>query len=127
RGSYNDQASDIYGADEYGQRLSVSFQKKLFDDTLGVALGYARLVQPRAASRFEHYNYESSPLSLISERGANIHIVDRDFNAVPTDDRPFAAVISDGFELFQTGGEEERDGFLAAIQFEPNDNLTIQS
>lgn len=127
RGSYNDQASDIYGADEYGQRLSVSFQKKLFDDTLGIALGYARLVQPRAASRFEHYNYEGTPLSLISERGANIHIVDRDFNAVPTGDRPFAVAISDGFELFQTGGEEERDGFLAAIQFEPNDNLTIQS
>jgi TonB-dependent receptor len=51
RGSFNDQASDIYGAEPYGSRLSLSFQKKLLDGTLGVALGYAKLVQPRAAAR----------------------------------------------------------------------------
>lgn len=127
RGSYNDQASEIYGADEYGQRLSISFQKKLLDDTLGVALGYARLVQPRAAHRFEHYNFEGSPISLIDEQGINTRIVDRNFTTLPTADRPFAAFISDGFELFQTGGEETRDGYMAALQFEPNENLTVKS
>ena len=127
RGSYNDQASDIYGAEAYGQRYTLSFQKKLLDDTLGVALGYARLVQPRAASRFEHYNYEATPLSLINDAGVNIHVVDENFNQLPTEDRPFNVAISDGFELFQTGGEEVRDGFVGALQFEPNDNWSIQS
>src|SRR5690606_14757273 len=127
RGSYNDQASEIYGADEFGQRLSISFQKKLFDDTLGVALGYARLVQPRAAHRFEHYNLEGTPISLIDEQGVSTQIVDRNFNTVPNADRPFSAFISDGFELFQTGGEETRDGYMAALQFEPNENLTVKS
>jgi iron complex outermembrane receptor protein len=127
RGSYNDQADDIYGAEPYGQRLSLSFQKKLFDDKLGVALGYARLVQPRSATRFEQYNYETTPYSLVNEKGLATTIVDRDFNAVPTDNRPNAVFMAEGFELFQTGGEETRDGYVAAIQFEPTENLSIQS
>lgn len=127
RGSYNDQADDIYGAEPYGQRLSLSFQKKLFDDKLGVALGYARLVQPRSATRFEQYNYETLPYSLVDEAGLNTTIVDENFNAVPTDNRPNAVLISDGFELFQTGGEETRDGYVAALQFEPTESLSIQS
>jgi iron complex outermembrane receptor protein len=127
RGSFNDQADDIYGADPYGQRLSLSFQKKLFDDKLGVALGYARLVQPRSATRFEQYNYETLPYSLVNDAGLNTTIVDKNFNAVPTDNRPSAVLIPDGFELFQTGGEETRDGYVAALQFEPTESLSIQS
>src|SRR5690606_23716957 len=127
RGSYNDQADDIYGAEPYGQRLSLSFQKKLLDDKLGVALGYARLVQPRSATRFEQYNYETAPYSLVDDKGLATTIVDRDFNAVPTDNRPSAVFMAEGFELFQTGGEETRDGYVAAIQFEPTENLSIQS
>lgn len=127
RGSYNDQAGDIYGAEEFGQRLSLSFQKKLFDDTLGIAVGYAHLVQPRSASRFEQYNYETDPYILISGKGLNTHVVDENFNALPTTDRPNSVFMAEGFEVFQTGGEETRDGYVAAIQFEPNENLSIQS
>lgn len=127
RGSYNDQANDIYGAEPYGQRFSLSFQKKLFDDKLGVALGYARLVQPRSATRFEQYNYEGTPYSLISPAGLNTTIVDENFNALPTDNRPKSVFMAEGFEVFQTGGEETRDGYMAAIQFEPTEHLSVQS
>jgi iron complex outermembrane receptor protein len=128
RGSYNDQADDIYGAEPYGQRLSLSFQKKLFDDKLGVALGYARLVQPRSATRFEQYNYETAPFSLVDdEEDLQTTIVDRNFNALPTNNRPNNVFMAEGFELFQTGGEETRDGYVAAIQFEPTESLSIQS
>lgn len=127
RGSYNDQAGDIYGAEEFGQRLSLSFQKKLLDDTLGIALGYAHLMQPRSASRFEQYNYETDPYILISGKGLNTHVVDEDFNAVPTENRPNSVFMAEGFEVFQTGGEETRDGYVAAIQFEPNEHFSIQS
>ncbi len=127
RGSYNDQAADIYGAEPYGQRLSLSFQKKLMDDKLGLALGYARLVQPRSANRFEQYNYEGTPYSLADEKGLATTIVDKNFNAVPTDNRPTEVFMAQGFELFQTGGEETRDGYVAAVQFEPTENLSIQS
>ncbi len=128
RGSFNDQADDIYGADPYGQRFSASFQKKLLDDTLGVALGYARLVQPRSATRFEQYNYEANPFAIVDQDGkSNISIVDENFNLLPTDNRPTRVYMAEGFEVFQTGGEETRDGYMAAVQFEPADNLSIQS
>ncbi len=128
RGSFNDQADDIYGADPYGKRFSASFQKKLFDDKLGLALGYARLVQPRSATRFEQYNYETTPYSLVKpDERLSTAIVDRDFNAVSTANRPTSVFMAEGFEVFQTGGEETRDGYVAAIQFEPTENLSIQS
>lgn len=128
RGSFNDQADDIYGADPYGHRLSLSFQKKLLDDKLGLSLGYARLVQPRSATRFEQYNYETAPFLLADDdEDLQTVIVDRNFNALPTDNRPTAVFMAEGFELFQTGGEETRDGYMAAVQFEPTDNLSIQS
>lgn len=128
RGSFNDQADDIYGADPYGHRLSLSFQKKLLDDKLGLSLGYARLVQPRSATRFEQYNYETAPFSLVDDdEDLQTVIVDRNFNALPTDNRPTSVFMAEGFELFQTGGEETRDGYMAAVQFEPTDNLSIQS
>lgn len=128
RGSFNDQADDIYGADPYGHRLSLSFQKKLLDDKLGLSLGYARLVQPRSATRFEQYNYETAPFLLVDDdEDLQTVIVDRNFNALPTDNRPTAVFMAEGFELFQTGGEETRDGYMAAVQFEPTDNLSIQS
>ncbi len=104
RGSYNDQASDIYGADSMGYRFSLAFQKKLFDETLGISLGYAKLAQPRAAAIYEHYNYEDHPVNGNTE-----------------------ARLSDGFEMMQDGGDETRDGYMGAIQFEPNDHLTLQT
>ncbi len=128
RGSYNDQASEIYGAEPYGKRFSLSYQKKLFDDTLGLSLGYAKLIQPKAAARFEHYNYEGQPIQLLDSTA----VYDRNLDptarppVVPALGTPIA-FISDGFEAFHDGGEETRDGYMAAIQFEPNENLSIQS
>lgn len=58
RGSFNDAASNV-GADEYGSRVSFSYQGKFADDTLGVGLGYARLDQPNNAE--EDYLPYGSP------------------------------------------------------------------
>ncbi len=44
RGTYNDQASDLYDADAKGHRISLSYQQKLLDDTLGFSLGYAQCI-----------------------------------------------------------------------------------
>ena len=52
RGMYNDRASEISDATEYGHRLSFSYQGKFLDDTLGVSLGYARLFQPSVSTQF---------------------------------------------------------------------------
>ena len=57
RAMYNDLASDIPDADSVGHRFSVSYQGKYMEDTVGVALGYARLFQPSATAQFVGLNY----------------------------------------------------------------------
>src|SRR5690606_21960451 len=48
RMSYNDAAENV-GADEFGDRISFSYQGKFADGTLGLGLGFARLNQPNNA------------------------------------------------------------------------------
>ncbi len=108
RGSYNDRASQQPDAHEFGYRVSASVQAKLIDDKLGVALGYARLVQPNVATRLSAYDYV-----LTGANGSGGNATDLDNNGVQD-------VISYGLELNQFGGTETRDGALGVIQFEPN-------
>lgn len=42
RGMFNDRANEVPDGEELGHRFSLSYQGKFLDDTLGVALGYAR-------------------------------------------------------------------------------------
>lgn len=104
RGMYNDRASEVYGADEYGHRLSMSYQGKFFDDTLGVALGYARLKQPSVATQFIGLAYNDSKEvdGLANDTNGPI-------------DAPANEYISEGFELQHLGGVEIRNGYMGAI------------
>jgi len=124
RGSYNDQATDVYGAEPYGYRLSFSYQQKLLDDTLGISLGAATLSQSKSTIRFEHYGFTERELKNTTT------IVDENFNEVPLNtsaDRPSTVFMSNGFEAFQTGGEDTRNGYVAAVQFTPNENFSAQA
>ncbi|WP_299596829.1 TonB-dependent receptor [uncultured Microbulbifer sp.] len=103
RGMINDRGDDITDADTTGHRMTASYQGKFADDTLGVALGYARLYQPSASSQFVGFQYNGS---------------------TEVDGETVAA--SEGFEAQVRGGEETRDGFMGAIQWEPNENLSVQ-
>ncbi|MDQ8756790.1 TonB-dependent receptor [Sphingosinicella sp. LHD-64] len=112
RGSWNDRAGQSPDADEFGYRASISFQAKLLDDTLGIALGYARLVQPNVATRFVGFDYTRTG----TNGGGNA--VDLDNDGV-RDGIPF------GFELIQFGGRETRDGVLGVIQYEPTESTRL--
>lgn len=103
RGMLNDRGSEIDDADKTGHRFTASYQGKFADDTLGVALGYARLFQPSASSQFIGLQYNGST------------VVDGETMAV-----------SEGFEAQVRGGEETRDGFMGAIQWEPSENWSVQ-
>ena len=59
---YNDRASEVHDAEEFGHRFSLSYQGKYFDDTLGLALGYARLFQPSVATQFIGFDYGQTGL-----------------------------------------------------------------
>ena len=115
RGMYNDRASEVSDATEFGDRISFSYQGKYLDDTLGVALGFARLFQPSVATQFIGLAYNDR----------------KDVDGAPNDtngpvDSPESEYISEGFELQHLGGEETRHGYLAAIEWAPVDNFKLK-
>ena len=112
RGVYNDRAGQNPDADRFGYRASASFQTKLLDDTLGLAIGYARLRQANVATRFVGYDYTAT--------GANGSPAARDI-----DRNGQADAIGYGFEAVQSGGNETRDGVLGSIQYEPTDTFRV--
>jgi iron complex outermembrane recepter protein len=106
RGSFNDLATDIADSDEYGNRLSFSYQGKFLEDTLGVALGYAHLYQPYVANQFIGLRFNDGK---------------QDVNGSGSEES-----ISEGMEIQQKGGNDTRDGYMGAIHWKPNDNLSIK-
>lgn len=119
RGMYNDRASEIPDATEYGQRISFSYQGKFADDTLGVSLGYARLLQPSVSTQFVGFSYNTE---LDVDGLPN----DTD-NTNPNTDCPECELISAGFEVQHKGGEETRNGYLASIEWAPADTFTLKA
>jgi TonB-dependent receptor len=115
RGMHNDLASDIPDATSSGHRFSVSYQGKFMDETLGVALGYARLFQPSATQQF---------IGLAYDKARDVDQIDGDTDG--TERCPECEFISEGFELQHKGGEETRDGFVTTIEWQPTDNFTLK-
>lgn len=105
RGMFNDRANEVPDGEELGHRFSLSYQGKYLDDTLGVALGYARLYQPSVATQFIGFAYN----------------VSRDLN---NDNSP--EYISEGFEIQHLGGEETRNGYLGSLEWQPHDAFSLK-
>ncbi|MGE6648955.1 TonB-dependent receptor [Shewanella colwelliana] len=106
RGSFNDRAGEVSDAEEYGNRLSFSYQGKFLEETLGVAVGYAHLYQPYVASQFIGLRFNDDRKDL--------------------DGDGTSESISEGFEMQQKGGTDTRDGYMGAIHWQPNDNWSIK-
>lgn len=104
RGSYSDRADEIYEADDSGYRVSVSYIDQLFDNTLGITLGYARLVQPDISSRFVGFDFSSSTTDFDSDGEADVY--------------------SFGFDAELAGGTDTRDGFVGTLQWQPTERFS---
>ncbi len=109
RGSYNDRANEVSDATEFGDRFSLSYQGKYLDDTLGLALGYARLFQPSVATQFVGFQY-TDELDLDGVKGDSAQ-----------------ELVSEGFELQHRGGEETRHGYVAVLEWAPDDKLKVKA
>ncbi len=91
-----------------GQRYSISYIDQFADDTVGVALGYSTRSEPIATQRAELWNYGDT------------------WHNTQWNDKLGANVIAPwGGSALVRGGEDERQGVMAAIQWKPNDNLEI--
>jgi TonB-dependent receptor len=109
RGMYNDRANEVPDGQEFGDRISFSYQGKFADDTLGVALGVARLYQPSVATQFIGLAYpDKKDVDGIKE----------------TEPKEF---ISEGFEAQHRGGEETRNGFMGVIEWAPHEHFTLKT
>ncbi len=101
RGIYNDRANEIFDANSTGYRLSASYVDQFANDTIGIAIGYARLEQPDVATRFVGFDYPGAAA---------------DVNGDGTLD-----TISFGFETEEEGGTDTRDGIIGTLQWRPNE------
>ncbi|WP_226668751.1 TonB-dependent receptor [Microbulbifer aggregans] len=109
RMSYNDGA-DAVGADEYGQRVTLSYMGKFLEDKLGVSLGYSHLEQPNSFTK--------------ARAGADDQI---GYDVTADYDGDNAADARNRAFQWQAGnGTDTRDGVLASIVFQPTDNLKAQ-
>jgi phosphoribosylformimino-5-aminoimidazole carboxamide ribotide isomerase len=104
--SQNDAADEI-GADDSGERYSVSYQGKFADDKVGLALGYAYLEQPNA--------FIFSRVGADGQLGYGTRTVDGQDVSIPR-----------AFQWQGGNGTDERTGVLASLVFEPNDKIRGQ-
>lgn len=107
RGMYNDRAGEVADADEFGHRISFAYQGQFLDNTLGLALGYARLFQPSVSTQFIGLAYNKT---LTEDNCTGCEGVQ----------------MSEGFEMQHKGGKETRDGYVATIEWAPVDNFTLK-
>ncbi|GAB2916367.1 TonB-dependent receptor [Rheinheimera gaetbuli] len=120
RGSYNDTASEHPEADEFGSRLSFSYQGKFLDNTLGLGLGYARLDQPNISTQF--VNSQPRCGLLPYDGPAVTSDADCDGNAVAGGAKRY--IVPTSFNLNARGGKELRDGYVGTFTFAPTQTLT---
>lgn len=124
RGMFNDRAEQIPDAAQTGHRFSVSYQGKFMDDTLGLALGYARLFQPSVSTQFAGLKYDTTLDADRVEGDTDNFDPNSDADQTLTQGQEF---FSEGMELQHRGGEETRDGVLAVIEWAPTDNFTLKA
>ncbi len=77
---------------ETGNRFSLSYIDQFADNTVGIALGYARLNNPSQGHQFEAWGYPDGVLG--------------------------------GGKLYDFENDNQRDGFMGALEYRPNDDYT---
>ena len=108
-GNYNEAAADNEDSDTLGRRLTLAYQGKFLDETLGFSIGLANMFQPTVSSRFVNYQFDERELSST-------------YDGAPEGQ----TLISSGFELNERGGEDERNAFTLALNWEPRDDMRFQ-
>ncbi|MCL1078695.1 TonB-dependent receptor [Parashewanella spongiae] len=116
RGMHNDRAGEVYGSQDYGHRFTVSYLDKYLDETVGVAVGYARLQQPSVATQFIGF--------AVNDSTDVDHLAD-DTNG--PESNPANEYISEGFELQHVGGVETRNAYMATIEWAPVESFNFKA
>lgn len=113
RGSHFDLANDISDTNSGGFTGSFSHVNQFANDTLGLVLAYSRREQPIASARTNIFN------STARQEFGNSNT--EAFDTAGIERIPF------GYEGLIRGGDDDRDGYIAAIQWRPNESFELNA
>lgn len=110
------------GNGEYGSRFSASYVDQFADDTIGVALGFARLDSPGQAKKFGSWGY-GDYVGVWGAGATGVPTVDGSGVCAPGSGAN-CALFPQGFESSVTSSKQVRDGAMAVVEFKPNDRFS---
>lgn len=113
RGEYNDLGALNSGTSATGYRASFSYVDQFADDTIGVAIGYARMLSPTQEERWQAWGFDSissGGSSITDDEGNLLHGLDSN------------DVILGGAKPYVKSNELTRDGLLGVLEFAPHDS-----
>ncbi len=116
RGEQNSNDNLGAGSDDTGWRASFSYVDQFMDGTLGVAFGYAHLDSPMATRGFGAYEPWNP-----SGGGGTTDCGGVSGGCASDPGVPPGAYTTGGMKVRADMGSTERDGFMGALQYRPND------
>ena len=126
-GNYNEAAADNNDSEDLGRRFTLSYQGKFLEDTLGLSAGWANMFQPTVSSRFVNYQFDT--YDQVKDEDGKI-VQDNSWSKQyggPLDGAPKRILASSGFEINERGGEDERNAFVLALNWEPREDLRFKA
>ena len=109
QGEYNSLGDLTAGGDDRGYRLSASYVDQFADDTIGIALGIARLDSPFQEEHYKEWWWASGDTT--TGWGA----------PNPQAGKPGDAIALQGSEGWVKSRHLTRDGVMGVFEFQPND------
>lgn len=97
RGEYNSLGALNSGTTATGYRGTVSYVDQFADDTIGIAVGYARMMSPTQEERYNAWGYPTAP------DGTNL--------------------VIGGAKPYVKSNELTRDALLGVLEYEPDDTF----
>ena len=111
QGEYNSLGDITSGGWDKGYRIAASYVDQFAEDTIGVALGVARLNSPFQERHYKQWWWASG--ATLNGWSAPAQ------NGRPTDD----TILLQGVEGWVKSRELTRDGVMGVLEFKPNDRL----
>ncbi|WP_122467267.1 TonB-dependent receptor [Brevundimonas lutea] len=124
RYEFNDLESLNSGAEDTGQRYSVSYVDQFFDNTLGVVLGYAHMESPYQNERYNSWGYPAADCRTLNFDGSTPFTCDGAGNPQPGYEDVIGVPILGGAKPYAQSGLVDRDGYVGVVQWDPNERFS---
>ena len=107
RGEYNALGKQNYDGSDTGYRVSASYIDQFRDDTIGLAIGYARLDSPFQEKHYKAWWWGNTEA----------------WGSYPVPGKPADAIMLQGAEAWLRSRDQVRDGLMGVLEFKPNEEV----